>query len=148
MAPSMFTILGARRGGANLRTRRAKMLHRRSIHVRVGAASAGRAVFFQKSTGASRVSARSRARRLTATAVAVLALTAALGASAAQASLFTASSTFGSPGSAPGQFQSPLGVAIQQSSGNVYVADSQNARVQKFSPNGDFIAAFGQSQLS
>jgi NHL repeat len=90
----------------------------------------------------------SHAGRLTYLAVAVFALTAALAAGAAQASLLSASGSFGSQGSGNGQFQSPLGVAVQQSSGNVYVADSGNARVQKFSPGGSFIAAFGQGRLS
>jgi DNA-binding beta-propeller fold protein YncE len=80
-------------------------------------------------------------------ALAVFALT-ALVAGAAQASLLSATGSFGSQGSGNGQFQSPLGVAVQQSSGNVYVADSGNARVQKFSAGGSFIAAFGQGRLS
>jgi DNA-binding beta-propeller fold protein YncE len=67
---------------------------------------------------------------------------------AAQPSLFSPVGSFGSPGSGPGQFQSPQGVAVQASSGNVYVADSGNARVEKFSPDGSFISAFGQDRLS
>jgi hypothetical protein len=89
----------------------------------------------------------SHARRLISLALAVFALT-ALVAGAAQASLLSASGSFGSQGSGNGQFQSPLGVAVQQSSGNVYVADTGNARVQKFSPGGTFIVAFGQGRLS
>jgi DNA-binding beta-propeller fold protein YncE len=90
----------------------------------------------------------SHARRLTYLAVAVFALTWALCAPAAQASLFSAAGSFGSPGPGNGQFQTPLGVAVQQSSGNVFVVDSQNARVEKFFPTGSFISAFGQGQLS
>jgi sugar lactone lactonase YvrE len=52
-------------------------------------------------------------------------------------------SSFGSPGSGAGQFQTPVGVAIQQSNGAVYVADSGNARVEKFDVNGNFLAAWG-----
>jgi hypothetical protein len=81
-------------------------------------------------------------------ALAVCAVALALGAPTAQASLLSPSGTFGSPGSGDGQFADPLGVAVQRSSGNVFVADSQNARVQKFDPNGNFIAAFGQGRLS
>jgi DNA-binding beta-propeller fold protein YncE len=55
---------------------------------------------------------------------------------------------FGGQGSGPGQFQSPLGVAVQPSSGNVFVVDSGNARVEKFTPDGSFLAAFGQGRLS
>jgi sugar lactone lactonase YvrE len=76
-----------------------------------------------------------------------LALAGALAASA-QASLLSPTGSFGTPGSGPGQFQSPQGVAVQASSGNVFVADSQNGRIEKFSPTGSFIAAFGQGQLS
>ncbi|HKA31454.1 MAG TPA: hypothetical protein VKH82_18875, partial [Candidatus Binatia bacterium] len=78
--------------------------------------------------------------------------TRALGAATASAqdpaSLFSPSGSFGSPGSGNGQFQSPLGVAVQPSSGNVFVVDSGNARVEKFDPNGNFLAAFGQGLLS
>src|SRR5215475_14671373 len=79
---------------------------------------------------------------------AVGALTFALGAATAHASLLSPVSTFGTPGSGNGQFQSPLGVAVQASSGNVFVVDSGNARVEKFFPDGSFISAFGQGQLS
>src|SRR5215469_16106376 len=51
--------------------------------------------------------------------------------------------SFGSAGSGAGQFQTPVGVAIQQSSGGIYVADSGNARVQKFNAKGQFVTAFG-----
>jgi len=51
--------------------------------------------------------------------------------------------SFGSAGSGAGQLQTPVGVAIQQTSGTVYVADSGNARVEKFDVNGNFLAAWG-----
>ena len=38
---------------------------------------------------------------------------------------------WGSYGSAPGQFYGPWGVAVD-ASGNVYVADNNNHRIQKF----------------
>ena len=41
---------------------------------------------------------------------------------------------WGSTGTADGQFHSPSGVAVD-SSGNVYVSDSTNNRVQVFGPN-------------
>ncbi|HST55159.1 MAG TPA: hypothetical protein VLJ42_04590, partial [Solirubrobacteraceae bacterium] len=53
------------------------------------------------------------------------------------------SSSFGSAGSGNGQFSGPNGVAVDQSTGNVYVADSANNRIEKFGPSGAFIAAFG-----
>lgn len=40
---------------------------------------------------------------------------------------------WGSLGSGNGQFNSPRGMAVD-SSGNVYVADTGNNRIQKFSP--------------
>jgi NHL repeat-containing protein len=66
-----------------------------------------------------------------------------VGAATAQAALLSQVSSFGSQGSGAGQFQAPVGVAVRQSNGAVYVADSGNARVQKFDANGNFVAAFG-----
>jgi DNA-binding beta-propeller fold protein YncE len=52
---------------------------------------------------------------------------------------------WGSYGSGNGQFNAPLGVAVD-SSGNVYVADwGANNRVQKFTGNGVFITSWGGS---
>jgi len=48
----------------------------------------------------------------------------------------------GGPGSGNGQLVQPEGVATD-SAGNVYVADSGNDRVQKFTSSGAFIAKFG-----
>ncbi len=45
---------------------------------------------------------------------------------------------WGTQGTGDGQFTQPTGVAVD-SSGNVYVADTQNFRVQKFSPDGTFL---------
>jgi hypothetical protein len=56
---------------------------------------------------------------------------------------FSQVTTFGSPGSGAGQMQSPEGVAVQPTSGNVYVADTGNDRVDVFGPTGSFIEAFG-----
>jgi hypothetical protein len=51
--------------------------------------------------------------------------------------------SFGSSGSGGGQFQVPVGVAVDQHSGVVYVADSANARIEKFKAKGKFVAAWG-----
>jgi hypothetical protein len=51
--------------------------------------------------------------------------------------------TFGRPGSGAGAVQGPQGVAVQPTSGNVYVADVGNDRVDVFGPSGRFIEAFG-----
>src|SRR4030042_1741132 len=51
---------------------------------------------------------------------------------------------WGSPGSGDGQFNYPAGVAVD-SSGNVYVADLGNHRIQKFDSSGGFITKWGSS---
>jgi len=50
----------------------------------------------------------------------------------------------GTSGTEPGQFSGPAGVAFD-SSGNVYVTDSGNQRVQIFSSNGTFLSSFGEN---
>ena len=49
---------------------------------------------------------------------------------------------WGSSGSGDGQFSGPVGVAVG-ASGNVYVADTANFRIQKFDSNGNFISKWG-----
>ena len=49
----------------------------------------------------------------------------------------------GASGGDFGQFSYPTYVAVD-ASGNVYVTDTMNARVQKFAPDGKFLTAFGQ----
>ena len=46
--------------------------------------------------------------------------------------------SFGSPGSSPGQFRVPHSVRVSQD-GRVYVADRENHRVQVFTSEGDFL---------
>jgi DNA-binding beta-propeller fold protein YncE len=50
----------------------------------------------------------------------------------------------GLEGSGGGQFVNPLGVAVDPSSGDVYVADFSNSRIEKFGPAGEFLLAFGK----
>ncbi|MGC8836916.1 MAG: PA14 domain-containing protein [Anaerolineae bacterium] len=50
---------------------------------------------------------------------------------------------WGSQGAEPGQFQDPRGVAVDRA-GNVYVADTGNRRVQKFTADGALLQAFGE----
>jgi tripartite motif-containing protein 71 len=53
--------------------------------------------------------------------------------------------TWGSgPGVADGQFDFPRGVAVD-TLGNVYVADTHNNRIQKFSSTGTFLATWGSA---
>jgi hypothetical protein len=51
--------------------------------------------------------------------------------------------TFATLGEGAGQVNDPFNVAVDQSSGDVYVADYNNARVDKFSASGDFLMAWG-----
>ena len=50
--------------------------------------------------------------------------------------------SFGQEGSAPGQFLSPRGVAVDRA-GNILVVDEGNHRIQKFTADGKFIASVG-----
>ncbi|HEX5307934.1 MAG TPA: SMP-30/gluconolactonase/LRE family protein [Solirubrobacteraceae bacterium] len=49
--------------------------------------------------------------------------------------------SFGSKGIGNGEFNAPDGIAID-SSGDVWVSDASDARVQKFSPTGEYISQF------
>jgi DNA-binding beta-propeller fold protein YncE len=51
---------------------------------------------------------------------------------------------WGGRGSEPGQFDFPIGITINRAD-EVFVTDFSNARVQKFSSDGKFLAAFGVS---
>ena len=52
-------------------------------------------------------------------------------------------SQFGGPGPGNGTFNAPFGVAVDPSSGAVYVTDSGNDLVQKFTAAGAFVSQFG-----
>jgi len=53
------------------------------------------------------------------------------------------STSFGSSGAGAGQVSSPQGVAINDSTGDVYVADAGSNRVDEFRSSGSFIRAWG-----
>jgi DNA-binding beta-propeller fold protein YncE len=53
------------------------------------------------------------------------------------------STTFGTPGSANGQLLKPAGIAVNEETGDVYVVDAGNNRVDRFNSGGEFIAAWG-----
>jgi tripartite motif-containing protein 71 len=50
--------------------------------------------------------------------------------------------SWGSPGTGPGQFQQPAGIAVD-SRGDVYVADTGNNRIQQFGAQGRFLTQWG-----
>lgn len=56
-------------------------------------------------------------------------------------------SSFGEPGSGPGEFLTPHGVAVDQD-GKIYVADRENSRVQVFTSDGAFIAEWRSPRAS
>lgn len=70
------------------------------------------------------------------------ALAAALVVAAPSRAAFTFAGSWGSQGSGPGQFQSLDGVAVD-GGGFVYVADTGNARIQRFTPDGAFDTEWG-----
>ncbi len=54
-----------------------------------------------------------------------------------------ATRALGSPGNGSGQFEYPRDIAFD-TQGNIYVLDSENARVQKFDSTGKFLTMWGQ----
>ena len=92
-------------------------------------------------TSIARSSRRARFAALFASAatLALLALTTAVPAAAAAAP----PASFGSEGSGAGQFIEPLGIAVDQETGDVYIADRNNRRIDEFDQAGAFIRAFG-----
>jgi DNA-binding beta-propeller fold protein YncE len=58
------------------------------------------------------------------------------------------SSSFGAQGSGPGQFQEPSGVAVNDASGDVYVVDKGNHRIEELNSTGTtLLAEFGGGVL-
>jgi DNA-binding beta-propeller fold protein YncE len=58
-----------------------------------------------------------------------------------------AACTLGEAGSAPGQFNTPNAVAVDDA-GTAYVADSENHRIQVFSSSGAFLRTWGKDVVS
>ena len=56
---------------------------------------------------------------------------------------YNLSSHIGSTGSAAGQLEDPQDVAVNDESGDLYVADSGNHRIDQFSSSGAFVRAWG-----
>ena len=83
-----------------------------------------------------------RAGLLLAAVVAVVLLATGVGLAQPTSSGPTFVGEWGSYGRGDGQFREPLGVA-SDASGNIYVADRNNQRIQKFDPRGEFITSWG-----
>src|ERR1700729_2751808 len=56
------------------------------------------------------------------------------------------SSSFGSEGSGPGQLMRPGALAVNEATGNVYVIDRDNNRVDIFSSSGQYVSDFNGSE--
>ncbi len=54
-----------------------------------------------------------------------------------------AHAAFGEEGTGAGQFTEPRGIAVEQETGDVYIVDSNDQRVEKFDAAGDFLLAWG-----
>ena len=52
----------------------------------------------------------------------------------------------GGKGAGRGQFDSPTGLAVD-AKGNILVADTNNGRIEKFSPTGTFLSTFGTDRI-
>jgi DNA-binding beta-propeller fold protein YncE len=102
-----------------------------------------------------RPSRGSRALAARAAVVACAAIAALLFASAAQAAKTVDGFIGNAPGSAPtgdaadgGLFNTPRGVAVNNATGDVYVVDSTNHRVQHFDATGAFVRAWGRDVVT
>src|ERR671914_2060024 len=82
-----------------------------------------------------------------ATLVLACALLLALGGAQAQAAPKGVVEIFGSAGTQGAQFNTPRGVAVRQSNGEIYVVDSANHRVQRFDAAG-FVSGWGRDVIN
>ncbi len=87
-------------------------------------------------------SARWLSAVLLAAAVSLVA-TASAGAFSQRGFVFNEAKTFGSTGSGPGQMLNPAGVAVNQVTGDIYVMDAGNNRVDMFNAAHEFQRAWG-----
>jgi DNA-binding beta-propeller fold protein YncE len=53
----------------------------------------------------------------------------------------------GKPGARPGELRNPMGVAVNQDTGEIIVADTGNGRVQRFDSYGRFLGIIGDSDM-
>ncbi len=106
-------------------------------HARVGSTDANFATMGET---------RGRLRLLAAAVVVLAALVLGVAALAAAAPLPVLE--FGSSGTEGGQLRRPGGVAVDPATGNVFVADTENNRIQEFGAEGAFVRAWGWGVLN
>src|SRR4051794_6226891 len=85
---------------------------------------------------------RDRTRRRLLSALPVFAVTMLVAAGTAQAEVEYLHN-LGTSGSAGGQLNFPAGLAVNNTTGHVYVADQNNSRIDEFTEAGDFVQAWG-----
>jgi hypothetical protein len=88
-----------------------------------------------------------RVRRSLLIAVAALAITATLASSASAFPKYNYSFSFGPHGTGNGQISYVASSLSTDSSGNVYVVDEGNHRIEVFDSSGNYVTQFGQAQL-
>lgn len=86
---------------------------------------------------------RSRLGRFSNCLPAPLIVMAALALSPTSSAVASEPITFAQTGEGAGQINNPRGMAVDQSSGNVYIADENNQRIDEFDASGGFLMAFG-----
>lgn len=86
---------------------------------------------------------RGRWRTLRPFLAALVALVAFLGTTNSASASLTYQSSFGGEGGGGGEFRTPAGVAVNQATGDVYVVDRENNRIEQFTSSGAFIRAWG-----
>jgi DNA-binding beta-propeller fold protein YncE len=99
-----------------------------------------------KTAGRARRARTARSRvvlSLLAAALLALALSASASALSQRGHVFSEALSFGGPGSGDGQFNNPSGVAVNEATGDVYVVDSGNNRIERFNAAHEFISAWG-----
>lgn len=66
-----------------------------------------------------------------------------MAAAVASATAYATAAAFGGYGTHAGQFIEPFGLAVDRASGDLYVLDTNNNRVEKFTASGRFLLAWG-----
>ena len=75
--------------------------------------------------------------------LALLTLVIGVGLASSASATTTYDHSFGAAGTGSGKFSSPSGIAVNHETGDVYVADMGNNRIQQFDASGGFIRMWG-----